>query len=74
MPNKISFRGKIKELKGGRGDSLGLQGVMPACCRQGGKASDKYYLVRTELNGKAYLGFRAAGLAVPPRVLEIGKM
>ena len=37
------------------------------------KCRDKYYLVRTELNGKAYLGFRAAGLAVPPRVLEIGK-
>ena len=37
------------------------------------KCNDKYYLVRTELNGKAYLGFRAAGLAVPPRVLEIGK-
>ena len=34
---------------------------------------DKYYLVRTELNGKAYLGFRAAGVAVPPRVLEIGE-
>ena len=29
------------------------------------------YLVRTELNGKAYLGFRAAGLGVPPRMLEI---
>ena len=51
MPNKIPFRDKIKELKGGRGDSLGLQGVMPACRRQGGKASDKYYLVRTELIG-----------------------
>ena len=37
------------------------------------KCSDKYYLVRTELNDKAYLGFRAAGLAVPSRVLEIGK-
>ena len=37
------------------------------------KCSDKYYLVRTELNGKAYLGFRAAGIAVPSRVLEIGK-
>ena len=37
------------------------------------KCNDKYYLVRTELNGKAYLGFRAAGIAVPPRVLEIGK-
>ena len=38
------------------------------------KCGDKSYLVRTELNGKAYLGFRAAGLAVPPRVLEIGRM
>ena len=37
------------------------------------RCNDKYYLVRTELNGKAYLGFRAAGIAVPPRVLEIGK-
>ena len=37
------------------------------------KCGDKSYLVRTELNGKAYLGFRAAGLAVPPRVLELGK-
>lgn len=36
------------------------------------KCENKYYLVRTELNGKAYLGFRAAGIAVPPRVLEIG--
>jgi len=35
---------------------------------------DKYYLVRTELNGKAYLGFRATGVAVPPRVLEIGEV
>jgi len=33
MPNKIPFRDKIKELKGGRGDSLGLQGVMPAAGR-----------------------------------------
>jgi len=32
------------------------------------KCGDKSYLVRTELNGKAYLGFR-----VPPRVLELGK-
>ena len=38
------------------------------------KCGDKSYLVRTELNGKAYLGFRAAGLAVPPRVLELGRM
>ena len=37
------------------------------------KCGDKSYLVRTELKGKAYLGFRAAGLAVPPRVLELGK-
>ena len=37
------------------------------------RCNDKYYLVRTELNGKAYLGFRAAGIAVPPRVLELGK-
>ena len=37
------------------------------------KCSDKYYLVRTELNGKAYLGFRTAGIAVPPRVFEIGR-
>ena len=55
---------------------------LPAC-RQTGlpvadrvvklKYGDKYYLVRTELNGKAYLDFRAAGIAVPPRVLELGK-
>jgi len=37
------------------------------------RCNDKYYLVRTELNGKAYLGFRAIG-RIPPRVLEIGKM
>ena len=50
---------------------------MPACLSADRvvrfKCGDKYYLVRTELNGKAYLGFRAAGIAVPPRVLEIGK-
>jgi len=28
---------------------------------------------RGSLNSRAYLGFRAAGLAVPPGVLEIGK-
>jgi len=28
---------------------------------------------RRSLNSRAYLGFRAAGLAVPPGVLEIGK-
>jgi len=37
------------------------------------KYGNKYYLVRTELNDKAYLGFRSAGIAVPLRVLEIGK-
>ena len=51
---------------------------MPACLSADRvvrfKCGDKSYLVRTELNGKAYLGFRVAGLAVPPRVLEIGKM
>ena len=36
------------------------------------KCGDKYYLVRTELNGKAYLGFRATG-RIPPGVLELGK-
>ena len=55
---------------------------MPACSRQAClsadrvvklKYGDKYYLVRTELNGKAYLGFRGAGIGVPPRVLEIGE-
>ena len=47
---------------------------MPACHRQSGKfkCGDKSYLVRTELNGKACLGFRAAG-RIPPWVLEIGK-
>jgi len=36
------------------------------------KCSDKSYLVRTELNGKAYLGVRATG-RIPPGVLELGK-
>jgi len=32
----------------------------------------KSYLVRTELKGKAYFGFRAAGIGVPRRVVERG--
>jgi len=31
----------------------------------------KPYLARTELSGQAYQGFRAAGVAVPPRVVEL---
>ncbi|CAD7779664.1 hypothetical protein DMNBHIDG_02141 [Candidatus Methanoperedenaceae archaeon GB37] len=50
---------------------------MPACLSADRvvrfKCGDKSYLVRTELNGKAYLGVRATG-RIPPRVLEIGKM
>ena len=30
----------------------------------------KPYTVRTELKGQAYQAFRAAGVAVPPRVVE----
>ena len=33
---------------------------------------ERSYLVRTELKGKAYLGFKVAGIAVPRRVVEIG--
>ena len=56
--------------------------VRPACRRQDClsadrvvrfKCGDKSYLVRTELNGKAYLGVRAIG-RIPLRVLELGKM
>ena len=36
--------------------------------RSGGRS----YLVRTGLKGKAYFGFKAAGIAVPRRVVEIG--
>jgi len=32
----------------------------------------KDYLVRTELEGKAYEVFRAVGMRVPGRVLEVG--
>ncbi|AMM41520.1 hypothetical protein HS1_001726 [Candidatus Desulfofervidus auxilii] len=50
---------------------------MPACLSADRvvrfKCGDKSYLVRTELNGKAYLGVRATG-RIPPGVLEIGKM
>jgi len=31
----------------------------------------KQYLARTELSGQAYQGFRAAGVAVPPRVVAL---
>ena len=31
----------------------------------------KQYLARTELVGQAYQGFRAAGVAVPPQVVEL---
>jgi len=31
----------------------------------------KPYLARTELTGQAYQGFRAAGVAVPPWVVEL---
>jgi hypothetical protein len=31
----------------------------------------KRYLARTELSGQAYQGFRAVGVAVPPRVVEL---
>jgi len=34
------------------------------------KYNGKSYLVRTELSGKAYLGFRAAGVGIPQRVIE----
>jgi len=52
MPNKIPFRGKIKELKGGRGDSLGLQGVMPACRRQACLSADRVVKLVTNLFSK----------------------
>ncbi|MCD6255420.1 MAG: hypothetical protein J7J44_04000, partial [Deltaproteobacteria bacterium] len=29
------------------------------------------FLVRTELKGKAYLAFKAVGIRVPPRVIEL---
>jgi len=31
----------------------------------------KPYLARTELSGQAYQGFQAAGVTVPPRVVEL---
>ena len=31
----------------------------------------KQYLARMEVFGQAYQGFRAAGMAVPPRVVEL---
>jgi len=31
------------------------------------------YLVRTELEGRAYEAFRAVGMRVPGRVLEVGE-
>jgi len=31
----------------------------------------KRYLARTELSGRAYQGFRVAGVAVPPRVVAL---
>ena len=31
----------------------------------------KQYLARTELSGQAYQGFRAVGVAVPPRVVAL---
>ena len=33
----------------------------------------KKYLVRTELEGRAYEAFRAVGMRVPGRVLEAGE-
>jgi len=33
----------------------------------------KEYLVRTELEGRAYEVFRAVGMRVPGRVLEVGR-
>jgi len=29
------------------------------------------FLIRTELKGKAYLAFKAIGIRVPPRVIEL---
>jgi len=37
------------------------------------KVDGKRYLVRTELEGKAYEAFRALGMRVPGRVLEAGE-
>jgi len=35
------------------------------------KVKGKHYLARTGLVGQAYQGFRAAGVAVPPQVVEL---
>ena len=37
------------------------------------KVDGKRYLVRTELEGMAYEAFRAVGMRVPGRVLEVGE-
>ncbi len=37
------------------------------------KVDGRDYLVRTELEGKAFEAFRAVGMRVPGRVLEVGE-
>ena len=52
-----SFREVLSDLKRVRAVHLEVKG--------------KQYLARTELSGQAYQGFRAAGVAVPPRVVAL---
>jgi len=52
-----SFREVLRDLKRVKAVHLEVKG--------------KQYLARTELVGQAYQGFRAAGVAVPPQVVEL---
>ena len=52
-----SFREVVSDLKRVKAVQLEVKG--------------KQYLARTELSGRAYQGFRAAGVAVPPRVVAL---
>ena len=52
-----SFREVVSDLKRVKAVHLEVKG--------------KQYLARTELSGRAYQGFRAAGVAVPPRVVAL---
>ena len=54
---EASFREVLRDLKRVKAVHLEVKG--------------KQYLARTELVGQAYQGFRAAGVAVPPRVVEL---
>ncbi|HAF71538.1 MAG: Transposase IS4 family protein [Acetothermia bacterium 64_32] len=54
---EVSFREVLSDLRRVKAVHLEVKG--------------KPYLARTELSGQAYQGFRAAGVAVPPRVVEL---